>query len=98
MELLLQVLPIVLYVVAIILIIVLTVVAIKAFKVLDQVQILLKDLEKKSNSLNGVFNVVDVVTNSFTSINFKIAEMASKLISGLYNKYRTNDEEEDIDE
>ena len=90
----LEVLPVLLYLFGIVLIIVFTVVGFKLIKVLDRADDILRDLERKTQSLDSVFNVVDAFSNSFTTVNLKIADFATRFVTGIYNKYKSEGEEE----
>lgn len=92
---LMEVLRIVLYIALIGLSITFMFVGVKLYETIEQGRRILEDMERKSNSLNGIFGAIDLISNSFTSINYKIADVVTNLISGLYNKKRKEEEEED---
>ncbi len=102
MDGLLAFLPVVLYIVAITLLVVLIILAVKLIDTIELANKVLSDIEKKSNSLNGFFGVIDMLTDtlSFVSDNVVtgIVSGISKIFSGK-NKYRKGrKKEEDYDE
>lgn len=79
-----QVLLSILLVLCCVLVIFLIVVSIKLLYTTDKVNIILADVEKKLNSFNGVFNLVDNVSNGFSAFNDvvfnKIISLGEKIL------------------
>lgn len=97
MDLLLKVLPIILYILLSILIVVLIVLTIRAMSTLKKVDRTIDDVNDKMGKLDGVFSLVDRsadVINSFTD------KIVGTLVTGITSifKKRKKEEEENEDE
>ena len=76
MEALEQLLPIIIYVLLAILLVVLIILGMKIIETVNKTNAVLDDLEKKSKSLNGIFETIDTVTDTVSII-------SDKLVSGI---------------
>ena len=83
-----------LYILGIILLIVLIVLGIKCIRVLGKVDKLVDDVEVKVSSLDGLFNIVDRVTDGIVLASDSIISSGSDFISRLFRKKK----EDDLDE
>ena len=92
MEILIEVLPIMLYVVAIILVIVLIVLGIKLIHTIDRANEILDDIERKSKSLNGLFQVIDGVTDTLSVLSDTVVVGVTNLIGKVFPKRRKKKE------
>ena len=102
MEFLQTFLPILLYILGAILLGVLIYLAIKLLDTADKLNVLLDDIEYKSQSLNGVFEAVENVGETINGVNFKVAGILSTVLGKLNSfkskrKRRIEEEEEDDD-
>jgi len=102
MEFLQTFLPILLYILGAVLLGVLIYLAIKLLDTADKLNVLLDDIEDKSQSLNGVFEAVENVGETINGVNFKVAGILSTVL-GKWNslkskKKKRNEEEEDEDD
>lgn len=97
MDALMMILPVILYVLGIILIVVLIVLGLRLIETINRANDLLDDLEKKSKSLNGVFNIIDTVTDRITLLSNTVVDSIVTGISKIFNK-RKNKKEIDEDE
>ena len=70
MEFLQTFLPILLYILGAVLLGVLIYLVIKLLDTVDKVNVLLDDIEDKSQSLNGVFDAVENIGDTINSVNF----------------------------
>ena len=95
MDFLMMVLPIILYVLGIVLVGILIIIGVKLIYTLDKTNNILDDIEKKSKSLNGVFDMVDNVTDSLSIISDTVVEGIVGLISRIFKKRK---KEKEIDE
>lgn len=86
MELLNELLPILLYISGIVLLIVLIVLAIKLIQTVDRCNLLLDDIEKKSSSLNGIFHIIDTVTDAVSGVTYHLVDTITSAISHLFQK------------
>lgn len=74
------VLSIVLNIFLIFLIIVFIIVGIKLIKILDQTNRALKDVNRKLESLDGAFELVERVTDNISSIRYKVRKKFNKIV------------------
>lgn len=92
MDNLIATLPIILYILAIILVIVFIVLGIKLIHTIDKANEILDDVEKKTKSLNGIFNVIDGVTDTLSvfsdTVVMGITNFVGKLIPKKKKKER----------
>jgi len=95
MDFLMMVLPIILYVLGIVLVGILIIIGVKLIYTIDKTNDILDDVEKKSKSLNGVFEMVDNVTDSLSIISDTVVEGIVGLISRIFKKRKR---EKEIDE
>lgn len=94
MESLMEVLPIILYSLGIVLIIVLIVLGIKLIHTIDKANLILEDVEKKSKSLNGVFNVIDGVTDTLSVLSDTLVTSITRVIGRIIPRKRKKEREE----
>ena len=98
METLAGVLPILMYILGSILLVVVIILGIKLIQTIDRANALLDDLEQKSKSLNGLFAVVDNLSNAMTVVGDRVVEGVSSMISSFFQKRKkrkTKEEEMD---
>ena len=88
-----DVLPIILYILGSILLIVLIVLGIKLIVTMDKIQNTVDNINVKLNSLNGFFSVIDFATNKLATINDKVVDTITTLIKKIF--YRKKEEEYD---
>lgn len=96
MDVLLKILPIILYLLLSILIIVLIVLTIKAMKTLKKVDQTIDDVNDKMGKLNGVFSLVDRSADAINMLTNKIVGTIATGITSFFK--RKNKEEETEDE
>lgn len=97
MDFLMMVLPIILYVLGIVLVGVLIIIGVKLIYTIDKTNEILDDAQKKFKSLNGVFEMVDNVTDSLSIISDTIVDGIVGLVSRIFKK-RKREKEIDEDE
>lgn len=97
MEALMEVLPILLYSLAIILVIVFIILGIKLIATINKANAILDDVERKSKSLNGLFNVIDSVTDTLSVLSdtvvASITSVLGKIIPKRKKKERKKEDE-----
>lgn len=98
MEILLKVLPIILYILLSILVVVLIILIFKAMKTLKKVDETLDDVNYKMGKLNGVFNLVDRSTDAINMFTDKIISTITNGVVSLFKKHKEKKEEELADE
>lgn len=94
MEALMGILPVILYIMAIVLIVILIILGIKLIDTIGRVNVILDDIEKKSKSLNGIFSIIDTVTDSVASVSDSIMTGVSGFVSRIFKKRRKDKKEE----
>ena len=99
MDVLNEVLPIILYFLGAVLLIVIIILVTRLISTVDKVNILLDDVEDKSQKLNGLFDSVEKIGDTLSAANNKltgfIAGVASKMFKDKKRKKKENIEEED---
>ena len=94
MENLMEVLPVMLYSLSIILVIVFIVLGIKLIGMIDKANDILEDVEKKSKSLNGLFNVIDGVTDTLSVLSDTVVSSITSIIGKLIPKRKKKERQE----
>lgn len=94
MELLKELLPVILYFLLCILVVVLIIFVIRAIKSLKNIDEVVNDVKGKSQQLNGVFNIIDNVTDSLAIVGDKFVSFISSSITSVFKKKRKDEEDE----
>lgn len=83
----------------IVLIVLLIVLVVKVINTVDRANLLLDDLERKTKSLNGLFNVIDGVTDTLSVLSdtlvSSVTSVFGKLFTGKKKKKSVKEIEED---
>ena len=93
MEFLNVILPVLLYTFGIILLIVLIILGIRMFNFLEKADRVLEKIDRRVDSLDNFFMVMDKTTSSITTITDKISFSVISLISRLFSKKKRNKED-----
>ena len=86
-------LPVLMYSLLSVLIVVLIVLGIRLLETVNRVNKLLDDVEKKMDSMNGLFNVMDFVTTKATLVTDTIASTIMGAVSNLVKKRKQKKED-----
>ncbi len=86
-------LPVLIYSLLSVLIVVLIVLGIRLLETVNRVNKLLDDVEKKMDSMNGLFNVMDFVTTKATVLTDTIASTIIGAVSNLVKKRKQKKED-----
>lgn len=86
-------LPVLVYSLLSVLIVVLIVLGIRLLETVNRVNKLLDDVEKKMDSMNGLFNVMDFVTTKATVLTDTIASTIIGAVSNLVKKRKQKKED-----
>lgn len=78
----------------IVLVIILIILALKALDTLSKVNVILDDTKKKLDSLDGVFNLVDTVSEKLTLVTDTIIGSIVNFITSIFNKKGKGDIDE----
>lgn len=95
MEALMEILPVTLYVLAIVLVVVLIIAVVRFIQTMDKVNIILDDVEKKTKSLNGIFSIIDTVTDSLSIFSDTLVEGITSIVAKVFRKRRKNKKREE---
>jgi uncharacterized protein YoxC len=100
MEELLKYFPLVLYILGAVLLITLIVLCIKLIHTVDKTNKILDDAYNKTKSLNGIFNAIDSITDTLSSISDTLVNGVSSVIGKLFDKTKKikKGKEDDDDE
>ncbi|HJJ17090.1 MAG TPA: hypothetical protein OIM63_03250 [Bacilli bacterium] len=79
-------LPIIIYFLLIILLIVGIILGVKAIKAIEKVEQVVDDVNKKVESLNGFFSVIDFTTDKIVSLSDKLIDLIVNGFSKLFFK------------
>jgi len=88
-----EVLPIILYILGSILLVVLIVLGIKLIVTMNKIENVVDDITMKVESLNGFFSIIDMTTDKLALISDKVVEGVTSIIRKIFNRKK---EEEDI--
>ena len=86
-------LPIILYILGSILLVVLIILGIKLIMTINKLNLTLDDVNKKIKSLDGLFNVIDYVTEKTEAISDTVVKFTTSLISKIFNKKESEENE-----
>ncbi len=78
----------------IVLVIILIILALKALDTLSKVDVILDDTKKKLDGLDGVFNLVDTVSEKLTLVTDTVIGSIVNLITSIFNKKGKGDIDE----
>ncbi|MCI8498349.1 MAG: hypothetical protein HFG33_03015 [Bacilli bacterium] len=74
-------LPIVIYVLLIILLIIGIILGMRIISAMDKIDAVLDNVQRKVNSLNGLFSVIDFTTDKISAFSDKVVDVISGFIS-----------------
>lgn len=91
MNIFIQSLSIIFYILLIVLVIALIVLVINSIKTLSKVDRLVDDVTDKSRKLDGLFNIVDMATDAMVGISDTIVGFVTDGISRLFKRKKGNE-------
>lgn len=98
MEAMMIFLSVTLCVLGIALLIIMIILGIRLIETIDRVNVVLDDIEKKTKSLNGVFQVIDTITDTLSYVSDGLIEGIVSGISRLFSRKNKRKKEMDDDE
>ena len=101
MDVLNEIFPIILYFLGAVLLIVVIILITRLISTVDKVNILLDDVEDKSQKLNGLFDAVERLGDTLSSANNKVSGFFANIASKFFKdkkKKKKEKKEEEIDE
>ncbi len=94
MEFLLDLLPIIIYILLIVLLVIGIYVLIRAINIANRIDVLLDNVEEKVNSLNGFFKVLNFTTDKITIVSERLMDGIVSVIKKLFHKRKEEDDYE----
>lgn len=96
MDELLRYFPLVLYILAAVLLVVLIVLGIKLINTINKTNIILEDAYNKTKSLNGLFNIIDSITDTLSTVSDTLVNSITNIVGKVFR--RSNKKKKEIDE
>ena len=90
-----EVLPIILYILGSILLVVLIILGIKLIVTMDKIQAAVDNINTKVESLNGIFSIIDFTTDKLANISEKVVEAVTSFIRKVFYKKKEESEEDE---
>lgn len=90
-----EVLPIILYILGSILLVVLIILGIKLIITMNKIDNVVDDISGKMASLNGVFSVIDFTTDKLAMISDKAIDGITSLIRKIFNRKKEEEYEDE---
>lgn len=92
-----EVLPILLYILGSILLVVLIILGIKLIQTVDRANSILDDLEEKSKSLDGLFSVIDNMSNAIAIVGDRVVDGIAGMITSFFHKKKKKKVKEEVE-
>lgn len=96
MDELLRYFPLVLYILAAVLLVILIVLGIKLINTINKTNIILEDAYNKTKSLNGLFNIIDSITDTLSTVSDTLVNSITNIVGKVFR--RSNKKKKEIDE
>ncbi len=90
-----EVLPIIVYILGSILLVVLIILGIKLIIAIDKVDKTVDNINSKVESLNGLFSIIDFTTTKITSISDRVVEIVTSFVQKVFSKKKEESEEDE---
>ncbi len=94
MEELLHYFPLVLYVLGAILLIILIILGIKLIVTINKTNIILEDAYNKTKSLNGLFHVIDSITDTLSTVSDSLVTGITNVVGKVFRRKRKKENDE----
>lgn len=94
MEELLYYFPLVLYVLGAILLIILIILGIKLIVTINKTNIILEDAYNKTKSLNGLFHVIDSITDTLSTVSDSLVTGITNVVGKVFRRKRKKENDE----
>lgn len=86
-------LPIIIYILLIILLVVGIILGVKAIQALGKVEKVVDDVNKKVESLNGFFSIIDFTTDKIVAISDRVIDFLTSAFSKVFSKKKRSKKE-----
>lgn len=98
MDALMEFFPVIIYTLSIIIMVLLMVLIVKLIHTVDKANIILDDVEKKTKSLNGLFHVIDGVTDTLSVFTDTAVSTIVQIFGKILPKKKKRKMKKEIDE
>ena len=88
-------LPVLIYILLCILIILLIVISIKVIRAMNKVELIVNDVNEKVQSLNGIFSIIDTVTDKLSALTEIVSDSIIIFVKSIFNKKKKKIESEE---
>lgn len=90
MDILYDIFPLVLYFLGAVLLVVVILLLLKMMDTFDKINILLDDVESKSQKLNGLFDAIEGVGSTISSVNNRLTSFVTGLVKNIIKSKKKN--------
>lgn len=98
MDSLMEFFPVIIYILSIIIMVLLMVLIVKLIHTVDKANVILDDVEKKTKSLNGLFSVIDGVTDTLSVFTDTAVSTIVRIFGKIMPKRKNKKTKKEIDE
>lgn len=98
MDLMYEIFPVILFILAIILLVVLIILAIRMIGTLKKVDNIVTDVNSKMHTIDNAFSMIDTFTDSLSNINDKIVSLIANGIRNFFKRKKNKGESENEEE
>lgn len=98
MEEILHYFPLVLYILGTILLIILIIIGIKLINTINKTNIILEDAYNKTKSLNGLFNIIDSITDTLSTVSDTLVASITNIVGKVFRRGKRKKKEIDENE
>lgn len=88
-------LPVLIYILLCVLIVLLIVIAIKVIRAMNKVELIVNDVNEKVQSLNGIFSIIDSVTDKLSALTEIVSDSIIIFVKSIFNKKKKKIESEE---
>ncbi len=88
-----DVLPVILYILGSILLVVLIILGIKLINTMNKIQVVVDDINKKVDSLDGLFSIIDMTTDKLALLSDRMVDGITYVIKKLFKPKKRKEED-----
>ena len=88
-----DVLPVILYILGSILLVVLIILGIKLINTMNKIQVVVVDINKKVDSLDGLFSIIDMTTDKLALLSVRMVDGITYVIKKLFKPKKRKEED-----
>lgn len=87
--------PLILYILATVLLVILIILGIKLIIAINKTNIILEDAYNKTKSLNGLFHVIDSITDTLSTVSDSLVTGITNVVGKVFRRRRKKENDED---